>query len=503
MTNIGSNSSVQLLPFENVDYGGMKFSRDSSFLYFVKKVATVPALFKIPILGREPTMVLENVGYAFSFSPDGDRFCFVRKISESESAIVIVNADGSSERIVASRKAPGHFREGSISWSPAGNLIAIAAEDIKGKGEVTLIGVDVETGVEKPLSNKKWNLCNGLEWIGDGTGLVAGLTDADGSPLQIWFIPHPAGEPSKITNDLNNYGSISVTRNSDTIFAVQFSDESSLWVTPNGQPTLSQRITEGKHHLFKWVRWTTEGRLLFGSSLGGRRDVWAMNRDGSGLVQLTADASKNVMPVASGDGQYIVFGSTRGEDHAYHLWRANSNGREPQQLTFGIEELDPDITPDGRWVFYTSGKLNGPLEEKSIWKVSIDGGEPTRFIEKPARAPDVSPDGKFLLFWYKSDEKTPWSAAIFPLDGDQPAKTLSISPGAPIHWTTDGKGVSYLVTVAGVSNIWTLPIDGKPARQETNFTTDDIFDFDWSNDGVLVSSRISRPRDVVSIRNFR
>nr|MBP7377161.1 hypothetical protein [Pyrinomonadaceae bacterium] len=73
----------------------------------------------------------------------------------------------------------------------------------------------------------------------------------------------------------------------------------------------------------------------------------------------------------------------------------------------------------------------------------------------------------------------------------------------PIHWTTDGKGVSYLVTVAGVSNIWTLPIDGKPARQETNFTTDDIFDFDWSNDGVLVSSRISRPRDVVSIRNFR
>jgi Tol biopolymer transport system component len=260
---------------------------------------------------------------------------------------------------------------------------------------------------------------------------------------------------------------------------------------------------DGKHHVFKWIRWTTEGRLLFGSSVGGRRDVWTMNRDGSGLTQLTFDASANVMPVATADGRNIVFGSTRGGGEAYHLWRANSDGREPLQLTSGIEELDPDITPDGRWIFYTSGKLNGPLEDKSIWKVSINGGQPQRFVEGSAKAPDVSPDGRFLLCWYKSDEKTPWRATIFPIDGGQPVKFLNISPGTPIHWTTDGNGVSYLVTVDGISNVWTLPIDGNMARQETQYTTDDIFDFDWSNDGVLVSSRISRPRDVVSIRNFR
>ncbi len=503
MTNIGSNSSVQLLPFENVDYGGMNFSRDSSFLYFVKKVANVPVLFKIPILGHEPIKVLENVGFAFSFSPDGDRFCFVRKVSEDETAIVIANSDGTGERIVASRTAPRHFREGSVTWAPGGNLIAIAAEDIKGKGEVTLIGVDVETGVEQSLSDTKWYFCNGLKWMGDGTGLVAGLADTQGSPPQIWFIPYPTGEPRKITNDLNNYGSISVTHNGETIFAVQFTERSSLWVTQNGQPALSKPITDDKHHEFKWVRWTSEERLLFGSSVGGRRDVWAMNRDGSGQTQLTSDASQNVMPVATGDGRNLVFGSTRGGDGAYHLWRAKSDGREPQQLTFGIEELDPDVTPDGRWVFFTSGKLNGPLEDKSIWKVPINGGQPQRFVEGPAKAPDVSPDGRFLLCWYKSDEKTPWKATIFPIYGSQPVKTLNISSGTPIHWTMDGQGISYLVTVAGVSNIWTLPIDGSSARQETQFTTDDIFDFDWSSDGALVSSRISRPRDVVSIRNFR
>lgn len=503
MTNIGSLSNVELLPADEALYYGMTFTKESSFLYFVKTDKDQLSLYKIPVLGNTATKVLGNVGQKISFSPNGDRFCFVRRLSTNETAIIIANSDGSDQRVLATRKAPEYFSQFEISWSTDGKLIANAAGVSKMERGIQLIGVDAETGREQILSNTKWSGCDGLEWIGDGTGLVAGLWDTGGSPTQVWLIPYPSGQPRKITNDLNNYGGIGVSSDGKTIMAGQFKDESSLWVTPNDQPYQPQPITNDKHHMFKWVRWTPDGRLLFGSSVGEHRDIWVMNVDGSAQTQLTDNAAANIMPTATDDGSFIVFASSRSGDGAFHLWRSDAAGRDAVQLTNGVEELQPDTTPDRQWIFYTSGKMDAPPVEKSIWKVSIEGGEPARFVDGSAHAPDISPDGKSLLCWFKPDNDSPWKAAIFPVGGGKPSKILEISPGTPIHWTTDGQAVSYIVTVDGVSNIWTQPIDGKPAHQTTRFMSDGIFNFDWSKDGRLIASRISKPRDVVLIRNFR
>jgi hypothetical protein len=52
-----------------------------------------------------------------------------------------------------------------------------------------------------------------------------------------------------------------------------------------------------------------------------------------------------------------------------------------------------------------------------------------------------------------------------------------------------------------VSNIWTQPLDGGPARQITNFQSDHIFWFEWSPDGrQLGVSRGAITSDVVMIR---
>ena len=499
MTNIGSNSSLQLLAPDDALYSGMTFSNDNSFLYFVKTGSGVSSLYKIPVLGDRAVKVLDNIENKISFSPDGTRFCFFRKLSGDETAIMTANADGTDERVVATRKSPDYFSSFAISWSPDGRTIANAADKWAKVGAVQIIGIDVETGAETPLSDTKWANSGGLVWLRDGSGLIASLVEIATSQLQVWLIPYPSGEPRRITDELAHYGIVGVTSDSKTIMAGQFEDQSSIWLLPNDWPDQAIPVSTERHHQFQWIQWTADGRLVFGSSAGGNRDVWTINADGTDGRQLTSNSSPSVMPVASSDGRYIVFASTRGEKGTFNLWRMDRSGDNAVQLTSGEVGWQPSITPDGKWIFFTSGQ--GPTS--TVWKVSIDGGEPVRIIAETANNPEVSPDGKFLLCWYKPNNDTAWKAAIFPIAGGKPIKLMDIKFPTPIHWTSDGKGVSYIKTVDAVSNIWTQPIDGKTAKPVTQFTSGEIVNFDWSSDGRLICSRISKTRDVVLVRNFR
>jgi serine/threonine protein kinase len=47
-----------------------------------------------------------------------------------------------------------------------------------------------------------------------------------------------------------------------------------------------------------------------------------------------------------------------------------------------------------------------------------------------------------------------------------------------LEWTGDGRAVLYVDDRGGVSNLWSQPIDGGPAKQFTQFKSDQIFTFD-------------------------
>jgi eukaryotic-like serine/threonine-protein kinase len=503
LTHVGG-SSLPLLPTDDSSYAGLTFSRDGSHLYFVKGEPGTAALFRIPVLGGPVTRVLDRVDNRVSFSPDGSQFCFVRNIAEGVTAIMIANSDGSSERELARRSSPEFYSGFEISWSPDGKLIANAGGSSGNNPNFELIGVEVETGKELVIHQRKWGSVDGLEWLRDGSGLVAGIFEGPGSTTQVWFIPFPAGEPRRITTDLENYGSVGVSADGSTIMAGQFRDNTSIWVGPPGDASGIAPVKAGKHHKFNWVRWTADGGYVFGSDATGNRDVWRMGPDGSGERQLTNGPQSNVMPVATSDGRFIVFSAFRDNNGLFEIWRMGPDGSGQVQLTpSGSGAWQPALSPDGQWIFYTSGPMDGPPMKRRIWKVPIEGGEPAQLIDLPAFQPDISPDGRYLACWIKQSEKAKPQAAIFPIEGGQPIKIFDGPTGNRLDWTPDGKGLSYIVTTDGVSNIWTQPVDGGQPRQETKFTSETIRNFEWSRDGGLMVSRYFKTRDVVLIRNFR
>ena len=503
ITNVAGDQSVQLTQPDERNYFGSKFSRDGSFLYFVRSDGAGLVLERVPTKGGPTETVLQNVSESFSFSPDGSEFCFVRSLPDGSSAILAVNSDGSSEREIARRSKPGRYSQTEIAWSPDGKSIATLADSgAVGEG-ARLFRVDVGSGREESISDSKWAAGDGLAWLPDGSGLVACLMETSNSPTQVWIVPAEGGEPRKLTNDLENYGTVDVSADGKTILVGHFRDESSLWIQPEGRPNESRRITNEQHHNFNWVRWSGDSKLIFGSSENSSRDVWIMDPDRPDERQITSNAKNNIMPVTSPDGRFFFFCSNRAGKGAFNIYRADGDGQNVTQLTFGTGEIQPAISPAGDWLYYTSGSPDGDRLTKSVWKVSTSGGRPFQVGKQPSVGPAVSPDGNFIAFWTKQSDSQPWQVGIYRTSDGEQVRSLDIPQSNSIKWTRDGKGISFIKSVDGASNIWTQPIaEGQPF-QETKYNSDGIGNFDWSKDGRLVCSRMGKMREAILITNFK
>ena len=78
--------------------------------------------------------------------------------------------------------------------------------------------------------------------------------------------------------------------------------------------------------------WSPNGdKIAFYSERDGNWDVYVMNRDGTGLVQLTDDPASDFGPIWSPDGTKIGFASTRDGD--YEIYTMNPDGTGVTQLT--------------------------------------------------------------------------------------------------------------------------------------------------------------------------
>ena len=494
MRRLRSNDEYQIVPDAQVVYVGLTFTPDNSRVFYVsgqRELAT--SLHEVPTAGGEFKKVLDGVAGSITFSPDGKQFGFVRLVEEDgrSTALIVANSDGSGEREIARRSYPDFFNHAAPSWSADGRVIACTAGSRAGETYMNVVVVPVEGGPEKPISTHKWASVEQIAWLADSSGLMI-IAAAKVNQNQLWRLPYPEGEPRKITNDLNSYARLTMTADSKTMVTVRVQMRTSIWQLSGSDAAEAKQITDESDITIRDICWLSDGRIVFISSVSGSREIWIINADGTDRKQLTTDGQVKAAPSVSRDGRYIVF-SSRGPD-GQHIWRMNTDGSNLKQLTFGQGENYPDCAPDGS-VIYMSGRPS----EARLWKVAIEGGEPVEMTKKSAATPKVSLDGKLIACWYKHEPSGNWKIAIIPFDGDLPVRTFDIPVTTSMRWARDGNSLNYIVTRNGVSNLWSQPIDGGPPRQLTNFNSLEMYSFDWTREGMLISSRGFGVRDLVLI----
>jgi serine/threonine protein kinase/Tol biopolymer transport system component len=505
---ISTSSNVQIVPAaEDTTYASTVFSRDGEYVYYLFKDKNTPqgALYQIPVLGGTPRKILTNISSAITFSPDGKRISFMRDdtAASGEDQLIVVNADGTDERKLTSRKGDIFFSYGGPAWSPDGKTIVSASGSYKGGFHLSVIAVDADTGEQRELTTQKWESTGRVAWLADGSGMILTAQEKGGIYNQIWLLSYPGGEARKVTNDLNSYSGVSLTADSKTLVARQSETVSNIWTAPVADLNRAKQVTTGRNGWYglNGIIWTPDGHVIYSSAASGNMELWGMNADGSNQKQLTNAAQVDGWPTVSPDGRYIFFISSRAGMPS--LWRMDIDGGNQKQLTSGQEDYGPQVSADGRWIVFHSWRSG----KQALWKIPFDGGEPTQLTDKFTYWATISPDSKLIACAFTGEQ--PGAApriALLSIDGGEFIKTfdLPVTASPPFRWSGDGKAVLYRDTRNVVTNIWAQPVDGSPPKQLTDYKIDQIFDFDLSRDGKqLVMARGAVTSDVVLISNFR
>lgn len=501
LKQLATGRLLQLAAIGEDQCPGLAFSPDGNFVYFARKKLLEPAgeLYRVSFLGGNPSKVMDGVSGAPAISPDGKHVAFVRSTLEThgQDSIVTAPIDGGGERILASYDAPGiHFNR--VAWTADGkklvyhvqsSFMTIAADG--GTAQQVLAGSNLEV--------------DDLRQLPQSHDLIVAGRFSGATSSQLFEIPMDGGAARQITHDLSNYTEVRVTADGKTLLAVQGLILSRIQTLApgNGSDVHSLSDDDRDQDGFDGLAWTPEGRIVYTSDLGPRRELMEIDNGGSNLRRLPGNPMYPLFsdPAVAPSGDFLAVSRWTRNDVA-NIWRMDRNGRNEKRLTNGRQDLHPSITPDGQWVVYSSVEGDHPV----LMKVPSQGGLATKLTNFDADFPAVSPDGKWIACSRSPSRDQPANLAIVPFGGGPPVKTLPFPKSAlngPLAWTPDGRAISFVSDVNGVGNIWQQPIDGGRARTVTTLASGDIFNFQWSRDGWLAVARGTHTSDAVLIRNFR
>ncbi|HKH70685.1 MAG TPA: protein kinase [Vicinamibacterales bacterium] len=486
-----TTNNVRIVPPERgVALFGATFTPDGTSVDFVRQANGAPwEIWRVPFLGGTPRLFVANVASPISWAPDGRRIAFLRtQITPAlSSQLFVAGGDGGQERELASQRDSALWISlvapwrPSIppAWSPDGQLIALAtAGPIGGR----ILFVDSGTGSIQDLKPPSGQM-DGLSWL-DARSLVLNYPAQLGAPNQLIRQPYPAGLPSRLSNDPNDYVGVSLNGDRRRLVTARRDARMDLWVGDGGAAAgtdLVQRVPVPMS--VERVTWAGD-RLLYGGIVGGKPAILRVTIGQNTPEDVVLEA---LAPAATSDGRTIVFVSST--DNTLDLWTADANGRRKTRLAPSVTANPVAVTPDNRYVLYTS--LDGGTV--SIWMVSIDGGSPTKLADGSSVA--VSPDGSSIAFTAEGVNGVT-SLFVCGLPDCRPPRPIGPAQfDMAVSWTPDGRGVAY----ANDGNLWVQPLSGGAPHQLTRFTDGrSIRSFAWSRDGQrLAITRSTVTNDIV------
>ena len=495
--NIDTNEQRELLKPQEQLCWGLLFSHDGQSVYYntTQPNSTISVLYRIGVGGGQPHKLVVNIDSPISLSPDGSQIAFVRSFpGKHYDAVIVANNDGTGERELSVLHHPQKFSFSGSAWSPDGKIIALGVTPDNGVS-FSIQGISLAGGELRQLTPQQWNTVRGLAWSDDGRALIFSAGMKESPATQLWRLESESGVLEPVTNDANYYEGVHLTKNGGKLVTTQVAEMINVWVAAPG--SAPRKLTFGTKEGEGGVITLPNGQVVYTFEENRHLDLWAINTDGAGAVQLTQAGA--YFPSVTADGKFLVYASLR--TGVRHLYRLDLATRQEMQLTDGGGETFPSCSPDGRWVIYTS--LAGA--RNTLWKVSIDGGTPQQITRGSIIVnPVVSPDGKSIACAFRKDEADKWKIAILPFDGGEPRQVLDMPKpfNQILRWATDSRALFYVVEKRGVGNIWKQQLDGSPAEQVTQFTEDQIYYYDRSgteNSFVLARGRILR--DIVLVRN--
>lgn len=252
-------------------------------------------------------------------------------------------------------------------------------------------------------------------------------------------------------------------------------------------------------------------KIIFTSDRNGSEDIYSMNLDGSGLVQLTDHTGKDNYPAVSPDGKKIAYTSDINGNGIWQIMVMNWDGTDKTQLTnnpwrsgyptwsFDGRFIFFEVYQDGDWEIYRINSSGGnlkrltfnpdiydwhpaahPFQEKVIYESGNGGSEDLYVMDYNGenlkrisdvsirkRVPAISVDGKLIAFMGYEGNNT----LIYTMDGNggniMVVSGSFVTCGHPV-FSPDNAFIAFECSIDGQLEIFTISPDGSNPIRLTN-----------------------------------
>jgi eukaryotic-like serine/threonine-protein kinase len=481
--NLPTNAETQILPPFGGNYVGLAFSVDGNSLYFSRSSEDsgyIRTLYSIPVFGGTPRVLIRDVDSAPSFSPDGQRFVFLRQTPELKDHFAemhVVNADLSGDVIVYHGDYPASFPE----WSPDGKKIAW--NELRSGHETFYQIYDVDSKQTRTApAPPEFVFAQYFGWMPDSESVVATYVRQQSDLVQIGLFNLSSNRLKPITNDLNTYSFVAIEGDGHKFATVSstLDSELSFYKSEGGtaMSTANLKISPAA------LAWQDATHIAF---IGhGRIDLYDREKQAVTPID-TGDVQVGGFITACADGRIVFTGIPKGVDHS-EAFRVNADGTGVLRLTTGKLVRGPQcLTGDA--VNYT--ELDGTVA--IAWSIPLAGGPARKLFSASGTNPVAfSRDGLVAVARTAGvdvhDERI-LAEAHDLAHPDAWAKPLTLDKRWSIsrwHLSPDGKALVYPIVERGQWSLFSQPLDGSQGKAITEVSPIPIRDYGWSPDGTQV-----------------
>ena len=405
--SIDGGAPVALCPAENL--WGASWLTDNTILYGQSDVVGA-GIWRVSADGGKPERIVKldpgQVAQHPQMLPGGRTMMFTlarRDDQPPPAQIVVQSLDTGVRRVIVERGVEARYLPtGHIVYALAGTLFAVPFN-------VNTLAV---TGGAVPLVDDiaQQNVTAQFAIANQGT-LVYLPRDAVGGLPQdprtlAWLDRQGREVPIKVAPHAYLYPRLSPD---DTRVAVEIREppNNDIWIVDPARESLTRLTLDATFE--QYPIWTHDGRqVIFAASEGGgpsaRRSLMRISSDGTGPVEQLTQATEAQFPSAvTPDGNTLVIrkemppakvGTAPGVD--LFVLPLQGERRPRPLLNSPYNELNADVSPNGRWVAYQSNESGRdeiyvrpfPEADAGKWTVSTGGGA----------QPVWSQDGKELFF---------------------------------------------------------------------------------------------------------